>query len=209
MFIFDTIPGKTPAGYEEVLHWSITQQASRIVIMNILSIPLAVIFGIVFLSFIRIFGKPPETLVVDPFLPAVLIFGIAVVVVVHELAHGAAMLFFGAQPKYGVIWKGLMFYATAPGYAFQRNQYIVISLAPLVCLSTLAGLGIILQAGTSYVWLWAIWATINGSATIGDLWMTAIVFRYPRHAYIIDERDGIRIFLPVSNKDSQIQNHAD
>jgi hypothetical protein len=89
-----------------------------------------------------------------------------------------------------------MFYATEPNYAFPRNEYLVVSLAPLVSLSILACFGILIQAGTSNVWLWAVWATINGSAAIGDLWITAITLRYPEYAYIIDERDGIRVFLP-------------
>lgn len=209
MLSLDSIPGKPPAGYEEVLYWKITQRTGRIVIMNILSVPLAVLFGTVFLIFVGMFGRPSGILVEDPLQPAILLFGIVLVVVAHELSHGVAMRFFGARPKYGVIWKGLMFYATAPGYAFQRNQYIAISLAPLVSLSTLAGLGIILQAGTSFVWLWAVWATINGSATIGDLWITVIVLRYPKHAYIIDERDGMRVFLPVSSENARVQDHED
>jgi hypothetical protein len=46
--------------------------------------------------------------------------------------------------------------------------------------------------------LWAVWAVVNGSGTIGDLWITAITLRYPEYAYIIDERDGIRVLLPKS-----------
>lgn len=63
-------------------------------------------------------------------------------------------------------------------------------------LSVVAFLGILLQTGTANTWLWAVWATINGGAAIGDLWITAIVLRYPAHAYIVDERDGMRVFLP-------------
>ena len=148
--------------------------------------------------FVRIFGKPSEIRSVDSSEKLILLFGILLVIVLHEFAHGVAMQTFGARPKYGFIWKGLMFYATAPGYAFRRNQYIVVSLAPLVSLSILACCGILLQAGTTVVWLLALCATINGGAAIGDLWITAIALRYPAHAYIIDERDGIRIFMPHS-----------
>jgi Putative zincin peptidase len=198
MSIPNTFSGKPPSDYEEVLDWRIAQRTSRILVMNLLSIPLAFVFGIVFLIFVLMFGKPSEILSTDSTKTAILLVGILPVVVMHELAHGVAMQTFGAQPKYGVIWKGLMFYATAPGYAFQRNQYIVISLAPLVSLSILACFGILIQAGTFNVWLWAVWSTINGGAAIGDLWITAIALRYPKHAYIIDERDGIRVFLPQS-----------
>ena len=155
----NTFSGKPPNDYQEVLYWRITERTNRILVMNLLSIPLGLIFGLVFFFFIRIFG---------------------------------------AKPRYGVLWKGLMFYATAPGYAFPRNQYLIVSLAPMVSLSLLACLSILLQAGTVYVWLWAIWAMTNGSGTIGDLWITAVALRYPEYAYIIDERDGMRVLLPKS-----------
>jgi hypothetical protein len=191
--------GKAPADYEEVLFWKATQKASRIIIMNLLSIPLAIIFGIIFIDFVYMYGNPPEIVTGDSnnFL-GVLLIGILLVVVLHELAHGIAMQTFGAKPKYGIIWKGLMFYATAPGHAFQRNQHLIISLAPLMSISILACLGIVIQAGTSNVWLWAVWATVNGGAAIGDLWITAITLGYPPYAYVVYEKDGIRILLPNS-----------
>jgi hypothetical protein len=132
----------------------------------------------------------------------ILIIGIIAVIVLHELAHGIAMQAYGARAKYGFILKGLMFYATSPGYAFQRNQYIIIILAPLVSLSILACLGILVFAGTSTVWLLAVWATINGSAAIGDLWILTIVLRYPSHAYVMDEHDGMRVFMPENESGS-------
>ena len=194
----DTFPGKPPADYQEVLYWRIAERLGRIFVMNLLSIPLAFVFGIVFFFFISLFGKPPEFVSIDPIQSVVLLVGILLVFVLHEITHGVAMKAFGAKPRYGIIWKGLMFYATAPGHAFLRNQYILVSLAPLVSLSILASFGILIQAGTSNVWLWAVWAVVNGSGTIGDLWITAITLRYPEYAYIIDERDGIRVLLPKS-----------
>ena len=73
------------------------------------------------------------------------------------------------------------------------------SLVPLVSLSILACIGILIQAGTSNVWLWAVWGTINGSATIGDLWITAIALRYPAYTIVVDEKDGMWVFLPRGN----------
>jgi len=61
--------------------------------------------------------------------------------VLHELTHGVAMQTRGAHPRYGVLLKQAMLYATAPGFAFRRDSYLVVALAPLVCLSILAVLG--------------------------------------------------------------------
>jgi hypothetical protein len=50
--------------------------------------------------------------------------------------------------------------------------------------------------GTLWVILLGIVGIINASGAVGDLWITMIVLRYPTIAYIMDERDGIRVFLP-------------
>jgi hypothetical protein len=197
------IPGKPPPEYKEVLYWKISEKSSRVIIMNLLSIPLAIVFGVGFFVFVALFGRPQESTIEILNFGLILIIGIFAVVILHELAHGIAMQAYGARAKYGFIWKGLMFYATSPRYAFQRNQYIVIILAPLVSLSILACLGILVFSGTSLVWLLAIWATINGSAAIGDLWILTIVFRYPSNAYVMDEHDGMRIFMPQNENDSE------
>jgi hypothetical protein len=122
--------------------------------------------------------------------------GILLTLVFHELTHGLVMQMFGARPRYGVIWKGLMFYATSPGFAFRRNDYIVIALAPFVFLSVLVVLGMWLFQGTAWITLLGICGTMNASGAIGDMWITMIVLRYPAFAYVMDERDGVRVFLP-------------
>ena len=35
-------------------------------------------------------------------------------------------------------------------------------------------------------------------SAIGDLWIAIIVLRYASTAYVIDERDGVRVFLQNS-----------
>lgn len=203
MSISNTLPGQPPPGYKEVLTWKISEKAGTTIIMNLLSIPLAIVFGICFFIFTNLFGKSQEITFEILNFGLILIIGMLVVIALHEFAHGVAMKTFGAPVKYGFLWKGLMFYATSPGHAFQRNRYIVIILAPFVSLSILACLGILVLAGTSLVWLLAVWATINGAAAVGDLWITTIVLRYPSYAYIIDEQDGMRIFMPQNEPGSE------
>jgi hypothetical protein len=198
MSVSNSLSGEPPSDYKEVLYWKIGEKAGRIAIMNLLPIPLAIVFGISFFILVRMFGNPPKIKWSDNEILIFLI-GIVIVLVIHEFAHGVAMQAFGAQAKYGFWARGLMFYAKAPGYAFKRNQYLIIILGPLVSLSILACCGIVIQSGTSMVWLIAIWAIINASASGGDLWITAIVLRYPPSAYVIDEFDGMRIFMPESD----------
>jgi len=72
---------------------------------------------------------------------------------------------------------------------------LLIALAPLFILSILVILGIWFMQGTLWVALLAICGTINASGAIGDIWISVIVLRYATTAYVMDERDGIRVFL--------------
>jgi Putative zincin peptidase len=198
VFSSNSFSNKPPAHYKEELYWKISEKTGRLILMNLLSIPIAVVFGIGFFLFIHGFGVPPKFALSDP---EVLIFliGIPIVLAFHELLHGVLMQHFGARPSYGFFLRGLMFYAKAPGQAFRRNQYLVIVLAPFVSLTISACLGIVILSGTQMVWILALWAVINASAASADLWIIAIVLRFPASIYVVDERDGMRIFLPQKN----------
>ena len=179
-------------------YWKISEEPNRLLIMNILPILLAVVFGIGFFIFIRVFGGLPRLALSDK---GILIFliGIPIILAAHEFVHGILMQSFGARPSYGFWMKGLMFYAKAPGCAFKRNQYALIVLAPLFSLSVLMCLGIVLLAGNSIVWVLALWGIVNASASNADVWITALVLRYPGTASVVDERDGMRILLPQAD----------
>jgi len=188
--------GSLPSDYQEVLSWKVTEKRSRVITLNILGVLLFVIFGLIFSSLAVRLGKLPSQGEYGLSEISLVFVGILLTFVLHELTHGLVMQMFGAKPKYGIIWKGMMFYATSPGYAYHRNNYVVIALAPFVFISILVVLGIWLLQGTLWVALLGICGIINASGAIGDMWMTMIVLRYATTAYVMDERDGIRVFLP-------------
>jgi hypothetical protein len=196
--ISDPVSGSLPNNYQEVLYWRLTEKHIRVIILNILGLFLFVIFGLFFSSVAASLGNlPAEDEIKFGLSEISLVFaGILLTLVLHELTHGLVMQMFGARPKYGILWKQMMFYATSPGYAYRRNNYIGIALAPFVFISILAVLGMWLLQGTLWVILLGIVGIINASGAVGDLWITMIVLRYPTIAYIMDERDGIRVFLP-------------
>jgi hypothetical protein len=196
--IIDQIPasGALPENYQEVLSWKVTGKPMRVIALNILGVILFIIFGMIFSSMAFRLGKMPSEGNFGLGLGemGLAIAGILLTFVLHELTHGLAMQMFGASPKYGIIWKGLMLYATSPGYAYHRNNYVVISLAPFVFISMLVILGMWILQGTAWVALLAICGVVNASGAVGDMWITMIVLRYAATAYVMDERDGIRVF---------------
>ena len=202
-------PGNIPENYHQVLDWKITQSNKQLVLLNLLAIPwLAICVGIFMLwkiawnnirNFITTNGAVPaagaQTFVVVNWALAILA-GVAVTVVLHELIHGITMRRYGAKPKYGVLWSGLMFYATAAGFAFRRNDYLKVALAPLLVLSLIVLVVLAMPISANLATLLIICGSFNAAGAIGDLWITRVVLRYPAHAYVIDERDGVRIFMP-------------
>jgi hypothetical protein len=189
--------GSLPIDYAEVLYWRVTEKPLRVIILQIVGVFAFVIFGLIFSSLAASLGKLPAQMEFRFGLgeAGILIGAVLLTFVLHELTHGWAMQMFGARPQYGVLWKSMMFYATSPGYAYGRNDFLVISLAPFVVLSALAVLGMWMLQGTLWVALFGVCGVFNASGAIGDMWITLIVLRYPTTAYIMDERDGVRVFL--------------
>lgn len=190
--------GSLPNDYQEVLYWSVTEKPMRFVAMNILGVFLFIIFGSIFSNLAVGLGKLPVEGEITLGLREIglVLAGFVLTLVLHELIHGLTMRMFGASPKYGIIWKGMMLYATSPRYAYHRNNYVVITLAPLVFISILVIIGMWGLQGTLWVALLGICGAVNASGAIGDMWITTIVLRYPATACVMDERDGIRVFLP-------------
>lgn len=116
-----------------------------------------------------------------------------IMIVLHELVHGFTMRIFGTRSQYGVQLKQLLFFATAPGYGFQRNSYIVVLLAPLSVLSSFAILGMSMLQGTAWAMVLAICAAFNIGGAAGDLALARMVMSYSDKAYIVDEQDGFRV----------------
>lgn len=192
------VSGTLPETYREVLNWKVTDKKSRLVIALALAVVGFLIFGLVFTGLAMVLGglPPSGTFVIDLGSLIPLFVGVVVTLIVHELVHGLAMSLFGAKPRYGILWKGLMLYATSPGFAFSRNAYVLILMAPFVVISALVVLGLWLMPGMPWSLTVVTCGVVNASGAAGDLWMTLIALRYPALARIMDERDGLRVFLP-------------
>ena len=188
--------GSLPDDYQEALYWSVTEKPKRVAVMNVLGVFLFFIFGLIFSNVAVGLGKLPLEGEINFGLREMtfVLIGIMFTLALHELMHGLTMRLFGASPKYGIIWKGMMLYATSPGYAYPRNKYVIVALAPFILISILVVLGMWSLQGTLWVALLGICGVINASGAIGDMWITAIVLRYPAAAYVMDERDGVRVF---------------
>jgi Putative zincin peptidase len=91
------------------------RKRSRVITINILGVLLFIIFGLLFSSLAVLLGKLPSQGRYGVGEIGLVFAGIVLAFVLHELIHGLFMRIFGARPRYGILWKGLMFYATSPG----------------------------------------------------------------------------------------------
>lgn len=194
-------PGALPAGYRQVLSWRVTEKPGRFIAMQLLGVLCLLIFGAVFAGLAVSIGNLPRQMRFGLGETGLAFVGVIATFALHELTHGVFMRMLGAAPRFGAMWKRLMLYTTSPGFFFRRNDYALITLAPLGLLSALVVLGMALAQGTAWVALLALCGAVNASGAIGDMWITLIVLRYPRTAYVMDERDGIRVYAPEPGGD--------
>jgi hypothetical protein len=191
-------PIHLPGNYSEVLYWKLSHHRKLLVVLNVVGLALMGLSLPLFFAWARLWHPEIVSLELSVLQMGVALIAIAITIVLHELTHGLALRAYGAQPKYGVMWQEMMFYATAAGYAFRRNAYIVIALAPLVGLS-LVGMALLMLPLPDWLVLIIVFSiALNVGSAIGDLWLVRVTLGYPLSAYIVDEKDGLRVFMPVA-----------
>ena len=184
-----------PENYRETRYLSINQRGV-LLWLNIVALALFAVSAALVFSLGRFYHDTLDApLVIEGLsftLPTWLGLLLALLVLpLHEWIHGLAIQQCGHRPRYGV--KLVALFATSDGAYFRRSEFVRIALAPLVVISA-AGLLLMLFLPSDLGHWIALAITFNAAGAIGDLWMAAIVLRYPPSALIQDEEDSIRIF---------------
>lgn len=185
-----------PPEYREARHLVLTASGT-IVWLNIIAfVPMVIAFFVMaaWLVFaIRLRGAWPVENMGGVSTWVALIVLVVAMIPLHEGAHGLAIVWVGHKPRFGAKLSKMVVYATTDAGLFRRNEFIVVAIAPLVVLTLLGMLLVFFVPdwGAYYISLAVI---LNAGSAIGDLWMLAVVLRYPASALIRDEEDGIRVF---------------
>jgi hypothetical protein len=111
---------------------------------------------------------------------------------------------YGGKPRYGagIAYFILPYLYTTTKTVFLRNQFIVISIAPLVVIS-LVGIGLMAAFPSIAHWIF-IPFVLNASGAVGDLWVTRNVLRYPKHVLLEDRKTGLIIYGKETDKPMNI-----
>lgn len=190
---FHTLPDE----YVEVRHLVATEPRTllRLNLASLVPLVIALLFMGWWWAFVRQMRGPYSTAFSESL--SVLVAVVVVIVVTfggHELMHGLAIRWAGHKPRFGMeLRKGVLF-ATADGAYFPRNHFVIIALAPLVLLTVIGMILMVFVPDTIGYYVGLI-VVLNAAGSIGDLWMTVEVLRYPPDALVRDEADSIRIFV--------------
>lgn len=123
------------------------------------------------------------------------VLALILVLIIHELVHG---LFYwwlsGRRPRFGL--HGAFLYAAAPeGVYFARNRFLIVGVAPLLCL-TLLGLPLILIAPAPLVPILLFFLTFNAAGSAGDMLIMGRLLSFSADTVMEDSDTAIIVYGP-------------
>ena len=125
-----------------------------------------------------------------------LILGLIIITILHELVHGGFFWIVTRQPpKFG--FQGAYAFAAAPEWYIRREAYFLIGAAPLVIIS-IVGLVLIPVIPAQFLFIWLVCLLMNGSGSVGDVYVLAELIRQPVTAMIQDRGDMISIYAEAT-----------
>jgi Putative zincin peptidase len=161
----------------------------RASLLGILLVPLwLVLFGLL----VQLLGDQPLASGTISIIHVIVAISFAfLLIIVHELLHGVAVLLTGNLPSFGV----------GPGFAYTtchspltRNAYILVVVLPLLVINLGAVIaGSLLPAATGWVLFLSI---INTMGAGGDVWMLIRLRNIPKSALIVDMASGFAVYMP-------------
>jgi hypothetical protein len=161
--------------------------------LNLLSLPLAIPFGVLFYAIGALLQPGGDVVLGFSFtrLIILLIIILLLVPILHEAVHGLVAKILGAKPFYGI---GEGFAYTSFREPVTPVQYMLITAAPLVVLSSIS-IALFPINADWFLFILA-FATTNAAGAIGDLWIMNRVRQLPSDAFIYDLADGYAVFVP-------------
>ena len=184
--------------YKEINKIELSREMT--IIWNGMGILLVCIFGYLFTLIYTSITQNAGTFEGTPITILIAILIIVFTLLFHESIHGIAVLMYGGKPRYGagVAYYMLPYLYTTTETIFLRNQFIVISIAPLIVISVIGVILMILFPSVAHWFLVPL--TINAAGAVGDLWMAFSLLRYPKHVLLADDRTGTTIYGKSTDK---------
>lgn len=192
----DKSTAQLPQGYGEIFKLDLQKNKKTALIVNgiatliiLIMIPLGAVLSPASLVFN--FGSPSYVFIRF----GVLLAGVVVYMILHELVHGIVMKAFGAEKiKYG--FTGLYAFAGSDTY-FSKAPYLMIALAPVIVWgAVLAVVNIFVPSD----WFWVVYfiqiSNISGAA--GDMYVTFKFISLPDDILVRDTGTAMTVYSAES-----------
>ncbi|MCL2188773.1 MAG: DUF3267 domain-containing protein [Defluviitaleaceae bacterium] len=178
-----------PPGYTEFWHVNFGKNAKSIILFSLAATALAAPF-LLLGWFIQPASFGLGLYVSRAVLSGALFLCVMVCFVSHELVHGLFMkIFSDAKIRFGFV--GYAAYAASEGY-FNKKQYIIITLAPVV-LHSFVFVGLLLFLPRTWFWDIYILQVVNIGGAAGDFYMSVLMRKMPKDILVKD--DGTRMTI--------------
>ena len=183
--VYETLP----AGYREIESIDLQKNKKLALIVNAIAVVIAVLMVIpavgalassLNLSLSELSDGELRGMLIKL---VVLVAGMIVYLILHELVHGITMKIFGTKKvKYG--FTGLYAFAGSDDY-YDKPSYITIALAPIVVWGIVL---LILNITVGHDWFWVVYLIqiINISGAAGDLYVTWKMSKLPPDILVKD-----------------------
>lgn len=185
---------KLPEGYREIKSVDLQKDKKAALIVNGVAIAIGVVMVLLGLIVEPIGSLFDMSEGIIPYFIrfAVLMVGLVVYIILHEVVHGIFMKkFSGQKVNYG--FTGLYAYAGSDAY-FNRKHYIIIALAPIVIWGiVLALINLFFLSG---VWFWVVYIiqVQNISGAAGDMYVSLMFSRLPEDILIKDTGISMTVY---------------
>ena len=187
-----------PAAYHEIRSIDLQKDKKKALWINGAAsagmILLAVIGHFCFVPVVEFFtGSASDSLLGTLSKPLVLLVGMLAYIVLHELTHAAAMKAVGGtHVRFG--FTGLYAYAGSERDWFDRNAYLLIALAPVVCWGLTFTILLILVP-RSWFWVVYILQIINVTGSAGDFYVSWLAAHMPDRLLVRDTGVSMSFYL--------------
>ena len=174
-----------PEGYRELLRIDMQKNKKEMLLVNGLGFLIFFLLAVpmhFYVSFFTLFSMD-EGFLAYTLRFLVLLVGMIVYLVLHELVHGAAMKLCGTKKvKYG--FTGMYAFAGSGDY-YGKGSYIFIALAPVVLWGVVIAL---INAFVPESWFWVVYMLqlMNLSGAAGDIYVTCKLSRLSKDILITD-----------------------
>jgi len=169
--------------------------------INVAVIPLFLFFIVLFTYVTNVFfglGDYGFSISIDDltgFLVSLVLFFVIyfVLIVIHELIHGAFFKLFDMDGKVSFGFKNGMAYATSPNSYYPKSRFIMICLAPFVLIT--AGLMLLMSAGLISQPFFILYASIHAASCAGDFYWVLLLSMHSGNILVEDTEKGMTVYL--------------